>query len=135
MPLTLQKAQNLLLTVWGIGFGLVLVVAVAKTVFGHLADVPALWHWLGARLSTPVTLMLGTLVGHLMPKTNESHKADVRLFLAATLLSCAYLLLLLVATVVATNRDPSALSATALPAEFLLGFVMLCLGAYFARRT
>jgi hypothetical protein len=135
MDLTVRKAQTRLLAVLGIGFGLVLVVAASKTLFGHLGDTSTLWRWVAARLTTPVTLMLGTLVGHLVPDSGKSHKADGRLFLAAIFLSCAYLLLLLVAIFVGTNWDPGALNATALPAEFLLGFVMLCLGAYFARRT
>jgi hypothetical protein len=135
MPSSAREAQNRLLAVWGIGFGLVLVVATSKTLFGHLDDTLALWRWVGARLSTPVTLMLGTLVGQLVPKSSGSHTVDGRLFLAAISLSCAYLLLLLVAVVVGTNWDPGALNTTALPAEFLLGFVMLCLGAYFTRRT
>ncbi|HVN75417.1 MAG TPA: hypothetical protein VMT19_03805 [Thermoanaerobaculaceae bacterium] len=135
MIVTVRKAQTRLLAVWGIGFGLVLVVAVSKTFFGHLGDSSTLWRWMAARLTTPVSLMLGTLVGHLTPEIGKSHRADGRLFLAAIFLSCAYLLLVLVALIAGTNWDPSALSATVVPAEFLLGFVMLCLGAYFARRT
>lgn len=135
MPVSVRHAQNRLLVVWGIGFALVLVVATSKTVFGQLGDVSALWRWVAARLSTPVTLMLGTLVGQLGAKTGGAHKADGRLFVAAVSLSCIYLAVLLIAVVVGTNRDPSALNATALPAEFLLGFVMLSLGAYFARRA
>lgn len=135
MNLTVRTAQTRLLAVWGIGFGLILVVAASKTFRGYLGDASALWRWIAARLTTPVTLMLGTLVGHLTRDSGKSHKIDARLFLAAIFLSCAYLLLLLVALVVGTNGDPGALNATAMPAEFLLGFVMLCLGAYFARRT
>jgi hypothetical protein len=135
MVLTVRKAQTRLLAVWGIGFGLVLVFAVSKTFFGQLVDTSTLWHWMAGRLTTPITLMLGTLAGHLVPDSGKSHKVDGRLFWAAVLLSSAYLLLLVVAVVVGTNWNPGALNATAMPAEFLLGFVMLCLGAYFARRT
>ena len=134
MERSLRRAQNRLLALWGIGFGLVLIIALSKSRFGHLDDVPALWKWIAQRFSSPVTLMLGTLLGSLGASELKQRTVDVRLFVASFVLSLIYLAFVVVALVQATNAPVPDLGSSSVPADYVLGLVMLCLGAYFVKQ-
>lgn len=139
MALSMAAAKRRLSVVWFTGAGLLFLVMIVQTIFGHYGeDAEDAWGWLLPGVLPTLSLIIGVLVMDALGKSVKARAVDAFMFWTAFGLSVFYLLMVALPILVQpfTESEPLAvLRQSNLWLGPMQGLVSAALAAFFVKST